>query len=270
MAADNILPLSVDLKSRLNKSLLLIFSSFSRLSIKLLTKVIFTSLFSLSGLVAAFFLSWLILAQANFAYGSLHDFLDIEQVSQIYGPQNNHRNDFELTDKKEKVRLFAAINTSIHQQGEGLADIQYHHPDGKVIDSFLHQAEIVHLQDVANLIEVLKSLAIIVSLVWLLSLPVFRIMHIAMPSLKQQLIYIGSVMSAVALLIVVMGPVKIFYALHEWVFPVGHQWFFYYQDSLMSTLMKAPDLFGAIALLLTVLALLIFVLLYWLGQLGSE
>jgi hypothetical protein len=39
------------------------------------------------------------------------------------------------------------------------------------------------------------------------------------------------------------------------VFPEGHQWFFYYQDSLMSTLMKAPYLFGYIALALLVLTL---------------
>jgi len=47
--------------------------------------------------------------------------------------------------------------------------------------------------------------------------------------------------------VVVIGPVKVFYAAHNAVFPPGHEWFFYYQDSLMTTLMKAPDLFGFIA-----------------------
>ena len=65
-------------------------------------------------------------------------------------------------------------------------------------------------------------------------------------------------------LLVLVGPVEVFYALHEWVFPANHQWFFYYEDSLMSTLMKAPDLFGAIALLLSGLAAVIFVALNFL------
>ena len=43
--------------------------------------------------------------------------------------------------------------------------------------------------------------------------------------------------------------------MHEWVFPAEHQWFFYYQESLMTVLMKAPDLFGAIAILIAVLGI---------------
>lgn len=44
-----------------------------------------------------------------------------------------------------------------------------------------------------------------------------------------------------------IGPTRVFYTLHEWVFPSDHQWMFSYQESLMTTLMKAPDLFAAIA-----------------------
>ena len=52
-----------------------------------------------------------------------------------------------------------------------------------------------------------------------------------------------------------------FYALHEWIFPDNHQWFFYYQESLMTVLMKAPDLFGAISVLIALLAIPIYLLL---------
>ena len=41
-----------------------------------------------------------------------------------------------------------------------------------------------------------------------------------------------------------------FYQFHIWLFPADHEWFFYWQDSLMSTLMKAPVLFGGIAVVL--------------------
>ncbi len=73
-------------------------------------------------------------------------------------------------------------------------------------------------------------------------------------------------MLTVAILVVVIGPVKVFYALHELLFPDGHQWFFYYQESLMSTMMKAPELFGWIAMEWALLAILCFVLL----QLGGS
>jgi hypothetical protein len=43
------------------------------------------------------------------------------------------------------------------------------------------------------------------------------------------------------------------------VFPEGHKWFFYYQDSLMSTVLKAPDSFIYFGVILGIFALLVFV-----------
>ena len=60
----------------------------------------------------------------------------------------------------------------------------------------------------------------------------------------------------------VFGFTDIFYYLHTLVFPENHQWFFYYQESLMSSLMKAPDLFAGIGLSLVVIALIIYVIIY--------
>jgi len=57
-----------------------------------------------------------------------------------------------------------------------------------------------------------------------------------------------------------IGPENVFNQLHIWVFPKENEWFFYYQDSLMSTLMLAPTLFGWIASALVVLAAI-----FWTG-----
>jgi hypothetical protein len=66
-------------------------------------------------------------------------------------------------------------------------------------------------------------------------------------------------LAAIATATLLIGPVKAFYWLHTLVFPPGHEWFFYYEDSLMSTMMKAPDLFGYIALLWASLSLLLLI-----------
>jgi hypothetical protein len=235
-------------------------NSLSRLVIPLVTV-----LYSLSTLVVAFSISWVLLFNINFAYSGFHDVLEISKVIEQYGPLNRHRNDFELTDKTEHQRLFAAINKAVHHQGEGLSEIVYLKPDAQVIDSLLHQTEIIHLQDVANLLDQLKVLSYLVVFFWGIVLLLYRFTPLVMPGFKQQLLGIISLILVFGLLVGVAGPVDVFYALHEWVFPSGHQWFFYYEDSLMSTLMKAPDLFGVISLLLSAVAVVIFALLNWAG-----
>ena len=52
-----------------------------------------------------------------------------------------------------------------------------------------------------------------------------------------------------------------FYQVHVGICPAEHQWFFYYQESLMTTLMHAPQLFGVIAVAIIALALLLYGLL---------
>jgi hypothetical protein len=56
----------------------------------------------------------------------------------------------------------------------------------------------------------------------------------------------------------------VFYGLHTWIFPPGHAWFFYYQDSLMTMMMKAPELFAYIALTLAVVSLACLMVMLWL------
>jgi hypothetical protein len=70
-------------------------------------------------------------------------------------------------------------------------------------------------------------------------------------------------MGSLLTVLVLFGPVNVFYKLHTWIFPADHQWFFYYQESLMTTLMKAPDIFGGIAAVWIVFASLSFISIHW-------
>ena len=81
-----------------------------------------------------------------------------------------------------------------------------------------------------------------------------------MPTTKQKALTVLILLLAVLVLLASVGFTKVFYYLHTVVFPLDHQWFFYYKDSLMATLMKAPDIFAAIALQLLSVALVIAVI----------
>ena len=83
-----------------------------------------------------------------------------------------------------------------------------------------------------------------------------------LPSVKQLLAGLLG-LGVVVVAVLVLGAEKVFYQFHVWIFPAGHQWFFYYEESLMSMMMKAPDLFGYIAIMLVVLAVIIQVGLLW-------
>lgn len=206
------------------------------------------------------------LAKVDFAYGAFHDLLNIQQHCEQYGPLNRFRQGFANTDKAEHVRLFAAVNDAVHSldnsPGKGLAEI-YYTVDGQPIDRLLHAAEIQHLEDVANLIDFMSPFAIGASLLWLVFSALFVLDKLPMPGFRQQLVGIGLFVGLCGVAALLIGPEKVFNTFHVWVFPAGHQWYFFYEDSLMSTLMKAPDLFGAIAVLLTGVALVGFVGLNW-------
>ena len=86
------------------------------------------------------------------------------------------------------------------------------------------------------------------------------IAKIPLPGLKASLITLLVITVLLALIIIVVGPNEVFKAMHEFVFPPENQWFFYYQDSLMTTLMKAPDIFFAIGAAWALLAVIIYLL----------
>ena len=216
------------------------------------------SLFSLLGFLSALFIAWHALAKVDFLYPLWYELIGIERNVAEYGPQNRYKRHFETTSEAERIRLFSAIVSAIHASGRGLDTLAYHGADGRVIDRLLTDPEIVHLQDVARLIERIQVVGWGALAAWGIMLGLAIKQGWSAPSVTGSLLRMLALLAVIGLCIAVIGPVQVFYGLHEWVFPSGHQWFFYYQESLMTTMMKAPDLFGYIAFILLGLGVLIF------------
>lgn len=208
--------------------------------------------------VLALYLSWLVNAQLGYGYTWLYHLYQTDKHIEKYAPQNRFRDDFEYTSITQHKAIFQSIVDSVHNDGKGLEQIRYQ-VHGKE-QALLHQAEIIHLQDVAALINNIHKFAA-VCLVLFLGL---SISHRRWPGGGINASNKGMLSVALILLGVIItvfwayGAKQIFYQMHIWIFPKDHQWFFYYQDSLMSTLMKAPDLFAGIAIQITLLAIFIF------------
>lgn len=217
------------------------------------------ALFIILTFLTALLLAWQLLVKVNFLYPVWYEVLHIDQVIATYGPQNRHRAGFETTTKKERIRLFAALVKAVHHQGHGLDTLVYHEPSGRPIAHLLTAAEIIHLQDVANLIDQLLPIGQMATLGLLLLIGLLLSQPYSKVPVKKLLVGTIIGLGTGAGLILLVGPVEVFYGLHEQWFPKNHSWFFYYQDSLMTTLMKAPVIFGYIAILLGLLTLLIVI-----------
>lgn len=207
-------------------------------------------------------LSWHLLAQINFAYPLGYKLLDIEQHIKVFGPENRYKKYFERTTTEEQMTLFEEIVTAVQNRGDGLAQINYTLPDGNH-EPLMRTPEVIHLQDVANLIDLLYWAGLGGGLLWLLLGLIAVKQKFAFPSLKKILLGFILCLSAIAAVTLVIGPTAVFYWLHVQIFPEEHEWFFFYQDSLMTTLMKAPDLFGFIAVLLVLVFVVIWSLSIW-------
>jgi hypothetical protein len=215
--------------------------------------------------LGAMWLSWRCLAAVDFLYPAFYGLLDIDSHVEEFGPQNRFKSGFETTTRDERLRLFSAIVVAIHASGEGLEDLEYHAPDGRVLDRLLTPPEVGHLVDVARLVSRIAPIGWL-AVAWTAThLLLIRLLGWPMPPLGRLFAASGAATGVAVLLVMLAGPKRVFYAAHDLVFPPDHPWFFYYQDSLMTTMMKAPDLFGAIAAALLVLALGIYAGLLWLG-----
>ncbi len=219
-------------------------------------------------LTSTFFISlcvsWVLLASLNFAYPLLHDYTGINENIALYGPRNRIKPDFNQTTREERIRLFAGIVKSIHLQGEGLGELTYHTKNGKEI-KLLTAAEVVHLKDVSVLYEKLKYSAIAVFFIWFWLMVMRFRWRLKMPGTAVLVSYVLLVPVSTSV-VYIAGAEKLFYTLHTLFFPAGHQWFFYYEESLMSMMMKAPDMFAYIAVMLVVFALCISVTIFFLAK----
>lgn len=217
---------------------------------------------ALLGFLAALMAAWHILAPARFLYGVWYEPVGIAANIAEYGPRNRHRQGFAGTSREEHERLMGELVTAINHHGKGLEQIQYHDRNGAPIASLLTEAEIVHLRDVARLVGYANQVALWAAI--LLAVSTFWLYRrgVPMPSLRLLLLGMLALVAAFAALVMLLGPVKVFYQLHVWLFPSGNQWFFYYEDSLMTTMLKAPVIFGPIAAAMVGLALLLWWLLF--------
>ena len=216
-------------------------------------------LFSLSTLIQSLFFSWLVFAPLNFLYGVWHDYGGIEAGIAKYAPQNYYKEGFELSSRAERLELFAGINKAIHAHGRGLAELRY----GPDETPLLREPEIVHLQDVANLIDRLSVVVGVNSVFFVLLLILFYWRRERIPRWPDMLVALSAFVVLSLLVLWLVGFERVFNQFHVWIFPENHQWFFYYQESLMSTMMLAPRLFAYIAGLLAISALLIFSAIFW-------
>lgn len=200
-----------------------------------------------SGVLVAMALAWMLLAQMNFSYPLWHDYGGIGQAIERYGPENQFRDDFHLTTREQRFALFAGINRAIHRGGEGLESLTFEVP-GQPPQLLFTDAEVIHLRDVAHLVGLGLNLAWGALVVWLLLWAWIIWRQGRLPSLQHQFLALLAVVAVISVLVLAIGPVRVFYGLHDWLFPPDNPWFFYYQESLMATMMHAPYLFGWIAL----------------------
>jgi len=220
----------------------------------------------LAALPASLLASWQLLKSADFLYPLWYDVIGIDRTIAEYGPKNSYREYFELTTREERSRLFAAIVAGIHDGGQGLETLTYHDARGQAVAPLLRSPEITHLRDVARLVDGLYRFGLGAIVVWIIVLASLWRMHLPPPPLGRYFAGLGLLAVMTTFAVIAIGAKKVFYTAHALIFPAGHQWFFYYEESLMTMLMKAPDLFAAIAaewLLLTALC-------YWLGIILSR
>lgn len=218
--------------------------------------------FFFSHFIATTLLAWHLLAQVHFVYPLGYQLLGLESHIAEYAPMNRYKDNFEQVSKEDHWRLFGEISDAVQNNGKGLEDIQYPLKNGQSI-ALMHKAEIIHLQDVANLINVFYLVGIICGVTWLCLLGTAKLIKLTPPSLsKVSLGFVGAILST-SVLILFIGAKKVFYWLHIQIFPDNHQWFFYYQDSLMTTLMKAPDIFAFITVVLLALLVGLWGASYW-------
>jgi len=227
-------------------------------------------------LLVSFYLSWTSLSYKGFMYDVLYDNTKLATFIDLYAPHNRYKKGFELTDREERIRLFETIlnnidisayqvdtkkpQESMNQVEESLMSIQYHSPQGKAIDYLLRDSEVEHLVFVSQLIGQLKKISGFALMLATILLFFIFIKSIPLPKLSSLLISYAIMLVSILLAIAVIGPLNIFVYLHESFFD-GHQWFFYYQESLMTTLMMAPDLFAYFAVIWSILAVWLFIFL---------
>lgn len=204
-------------------------------------------------------LAWWILSRFDYGYPLWYEVLDLQPHIATYAAQNPGKPGFGQLPPEQHRRAFTQIRKSVHGGEPPLTSITYPGPAGRPVP-MLTRDEVTHLRDVRRLLDRGLLASALFGLLWLPLAWLRR--RSGRPSPRLCAGVLAGIGVALAVPLVVAGPTAVFYQFHEWLFPPDHPWFFYWQDSLMSTLMKAPVLFGAIAAALVPPALLLAPLLY--------
>jgi hypothetical protein len=208
-------------------------------------------------LLATSLLAWHLLAQIDFAYPTGYKLLGMDKHIAEFAPLNRHIHGFQFTQPKDHWALFAQITDAVQHDGTGLAEISFVLPNNTKIP-LMHAAEIIHLQDVSHLINKFYVAGIIGVFVWAIFLFIAYRQQLTFPSPRNIVLGFCGGIFIITALVLSIGATKVFYWFHTKAFPEGHQWFFYYEDSLMTTLMKAPDIFAFIASLLLITLIILW------------
>lgn len=222
--------------------------------------ILFSSVYGLNLFFVSLAVAWAVMFNFDFFYATWHDHGGIKEGIEEFAPQNRYKKGFEGTTRLQRVEIFHQINLAVHRGGEGLASITYQSPVSQGKQVLLREAEVIHLQDVARLIEAFIVPVILIFLMWPASAIYYHKKSKHLPSLPHQAIGFVGLLLAVGLCLLFFGSETVFNTLHIWIFPKDHEWFFYYQDSLMSTMMFAPLLFAWIAGAWVVLSVSIYFL----------
>jgi hypothetical protein len=233
----------------------------------MLTRFLINATLSFALFCVCLMFSWYVWSQNNFLFSQLYEYNQLEEHIEKYAPQNRNRDNFETTKKADRVRIFGEIVEAINNNGLGLEDIVYKTDGGEIIDKFLTKPEIDHLHDVSGLMKNINKtnmylMAILAGLIlfcWIYK--VSNAKYFWKPTsvfvaFFNMVVFVAVCCSAV----LAVGPQNVFYILHEWFFADKAQWHFYFQDSLMTTLLPEP-IFGSIAVLLVATAFLLWIIL---------
>lgn len=216
---------------------------------------------------AVLWLGWLALSQFNFLYPMDYRLLNIPATIEKYVPQNRHgKQNFIETNANEHARLFSAITKAINNEGQGLSELRYFSPDGRYLGVFLTHDEVTHLTDVSHVVDIGKDAGKLAFLVWLIIVGITLWRKKPLPSLRSFAIGTALSLFIAGIIVFAIGPMRVFDDFHRSVFPANHPWFFYYQDSLMTTFMQAPNLFGLIVLWWVIAASVLLLILWSLAR----
>ena len=153
-----------------------------------------------------------------------------------------------------------------------MAEIEYFSTSGEKIDTFLTEDELTHLKDVSQL--VVSSEQLVLILIFLLVIFYGFCFYYKVSRSRYFWKPVGTILSFSTMIltiilgagiVMVIGPRTVFHILHELLFAGKGQWFFYYQESLMTTLLP-ESLFGTIAVMLVAVAFIYWMILNFILQ----